>query len=247
MNRDEGSSKPPKVLVVDDDTKNREEIVSYLTANELFVAQAGDAKEMARALGAAAFDLVVFGLVLSRENPVSLCTRLAGEARPPAIIILGAAAEVEDRIIGLECGADDYLAKACNPRELLARIRAVLRPRRIGMVEGIIRISGFRLDVSRRNLQCPDGVGIRLTARESKLMEVFFSHPGRVLSRTELVDLVHGPGAEVRDRTIDVQVSRLRRKFYARTGRELIGTFPGTGYMFNTARSNYSFSSAAKM
>jgi len=170
------------------------------------------------------------------EDGLSICRRLAARNGPP-VIMLSAMGEEVDRIVGLELGADDYLAKPCNPRELLARIRAVLRRRE----EGGGRLSadlgysfaGFQLDMSRRQLKAPNGVLVLLTAGEFALLLAFLAHPNRVLSRDELLERARGGEADVFDRAIDVQISRLRRKLHACTERELILTYRGSGYMFD--------------
>ncbi len=152
------------------------------------------------------------------------------------MIILSALGSDTDRIIGLEVGADDYLAKPCNPRELLARVRAVLR--RSGSVEPVktedarpYGFAGWRLDVTRRDLRDPTGIFINLSDGEFSLLRAFVEHPQRILSRDQLLDLVHGGRAEVYDRAIDTQISRLRRKLNDRAQEEMIRTVRNEGYM----------------
>jgi two-component system OmpR family response regulator len=142
-----------------------------------------------------------------------------------------------DRIVGLELGADDYLAKPCAPRELLARIRAVMRRRQPTEAQtGEPRVGygfyGFRLDLWRRQLEAPNGVVILLTPGEFSLLQAFLERPNQILSRDQLLDRAHGTEANVFDRAIDVQVSRLRRKLNSASDRDLIRTYRGVGYLF---------------
>jgi two-component system OmpR family response regulator len=151
--------------------------------------------------------------------------------------MLSAMGEDTDRIVGLELGADDYLAKPCNPRELLARVRAVLRRRETGPDERsagrAYEFAGYRLDVARRQLRAPNGVVVLLTAGEFSLLCAFLERPGRILTREQLLEYARGGEAEVFDRAIDVQISRLRRKLVASSGEALIMTLRGAGYMLD--------------
>jgi two-component system OmpR family response regulator len=154
--------------------------------------------------------------------------------------MLSAMGEETDRIVGLELGADDYLPKPCNPRELLARVRAVLRRRgeaRNGEtpVGAECEFAGWRFDLLRRELRSPDGVVVNLSGGEFSLLRAFVEHPQRVLTRDELLDIARGPDSDAYDRAIDVQISRLRRKLEdGRGGTELIRTVRNEGYMFMT-------------
>ncbi|MBI1198736.1 MAG: response regulator [Phenylobacterium sp.] len=227
------------VLVVDDDTQLREQIVAYLGDHGFQVHAAADAKEMDRALSAAPIDLVVLDLMLPGEDGLSICRRLTAEGGP-AIIMVSAMGEEIDRVLGLELGADDYLAKPCSPRELLARVRAVFR--RLEEARGGAprkgkgyQFQGFIVDVLRRNVRAPNGATILLTSGEFSLLSAFLDHPQRILSRDQLLDIARGEEADVFDRAVDVQISRLRRKLHACSDGEIIKTIRGAGYMFDAA------------
>jgi two-component system OmpR family response regulator len=180
---------------------------------------------------------MVLDVMLPGEDGLSICRRMAGDG--PAIIMLSAMGEDTDRIVGLEIGADDYLPKPCNPRELLARVRAVLRRRQESKSDerqgGALEFSGWRLDLVRRELRTPDGVVINLSSGEFSLLRAFVERPQRVLTRDQLLDFARGPETEAYDRAIDVQISRLRKKLDdGMGGQELIRTIRNEGYMFNT-------------
>jgi two-component system OmpR family response regulator len=177
--------------------------------------------------------LVVLDLMLPGEDGLTICRRLSASGRIP-VVMLSALGEETDRIVGLELGADDYLPKPCNPRELLARVRAVLR-RRQGSAPafgGCYQFAGWSFDTRRRELRSPGGVGMALSAGEFRLLSAFLERPLRVLTRDQLLDLARGPDAEVYDRAIDVQVSRLRKKLTGEDGGDLIVTVRSEGYMF---------------
>jgi two-component system OmpR family response regulator len=150
--------------------------------------------------------------------------------------MLSAMGEDTDRIVGLELGADDYLAKPCNPRELLARVKAVLRRR--GEPQGVagatagLEFGGWRLDPVRRELTSPAGVLVNLSAGEFNLLRAFLEHANRVLTRDRLLELARGPDSDAFDRAVDVQISRLRRKLDDGSGREFVRTVRSEGYMF---------------
>ena len=226
-------SPPPRILVVDDDPGIREVLCDYLVQHGYEANGAASAAEMDRALTARAPDLIVLDLMMPGEDGLSVCRRLIGKG--PPIIMLSAMGEDTDRIIGLELGADDYLAKPCNPRELLARIRAVLRrPREDSASEaGLLGFAGWRLDLMRRELTRPDGEVISLSAGEFALLRVFVDSPGRVLTRDQLLERARGAESDVFDRAMDVQISRLRRKLDDGSSLELIQTLRGEGYMFD--------------
>jgi len=233
---------PPlsRVLMVDDDPGIRDVVSEFLTRHGYHVETAGDAAEMELALGRGAVDVVVLDVMLPGEDGLSICRRLA---RPdgPAIIMLSAMGEETDRIVGLELGADDYLPKPCNPRELLARVRAVLRRRQEprasdGPLGAGCEFVGWRLDLIRRELRSPQGVIVNLSSGEFSLLRAFVERPQRVLTRDRLLDLARGPDSDAYDRAIDVQISRLRRKLDDGSGnQELIRTVRNEGYVF-TAR-----------
>lgn len=222
---------PPKVLVVDDDPGIRDVLIDYLARQGFDARGAADGREMDQALTRDPADVVVLDLMMPGEDGLSICRRLA-EAGPP-VIMLSAMGEDTDRIVGLEIGAADYLPKPCNPRELLARIRAVLRrsgerrPRPGGQA---VRFAGWRLDLVRRELTSVSGSVSPLSSGEFHLLRVFVERPGRVLTRDQLMDLARGPSAETFDRAIDVQISRLRKKLDDGSGRDLIETVRGEGY-----------------
>jgi two-component system OmpR family response regulator len=227
----------PHVLVVDDDREIRDLLGRFLKGHGFRVTAAADGRGMFEALSGGRFDLVVLDLMLPGEDGLSLCRRLRGESDLP-VIMLTAMGEETDRIVGLEVGADDYLAKPFNPRELLARVRAVLRragtPGRAGEAPGdAITFDGWRLDLSRRELRRPDGALVPLTAGEFDLLAVLAERPGRVLSREQLLDLTRGREAQPFDRSVDVQLSRLRRKIEADPKEPaIIKTVRGGGYVF---------------
>jgi len=225
---------PSHILVVEDDSGLRDEVAEYLSRNGFVAHVASDAHEADGVLASTPVDLIVLDLMLPGENGLSVCRRIAAPSGP-AIIIMSAMGEEVDRVVGLELGADDYLAKPVSPRELLARIRAVLRRRDsapVGQKAGMIyHFAGFQLDMARRQLRAPSGVVVLLTPGEFSLLTAFLDNPGRVLSRDMLVEQVCGEDADVFDRAIDVQLSRLRSKLKVHGGASLIRTVRGSGYI----------------
>ena len=225
------------VLVVDDDTELRGHVSHYLEEHGYEVHQAGDAVEMQQVLDARSVDLIVLDMMLPGEDGLSICRRLSRKGGP-SIIMLSAMGEEIDRVLGLELGADDYLPKPCSPRELLARIRAVMR-RQEDARSGEPRqprayhFLGFTVDSLRRQLRAPSGATILLTAGEFSLLGVVLDHPQRILSRDQLIEMARGGDAEVFDRAVDVQISRLRRKLHANVDQEIIKTYRGAGYLFD--------------
>jgi two-component system OmpR family response regulator len=224
----------PKVLIVDDDHEIRDLVARFLRKHGLRVETAADGRAMMRVLEAGRFDLVVLDLMLPGEDGLSLCRQLRATSSLP-VIMLTAVAEDTDRIIGLEIGADDYVTKPFNPRELLARIKAVLR-RAAGagreIPSGTLTFAGWRLDAAQRELRDPEGVLVPLTSGEFDLLAAFVERPERVLSRDQLLDLTRGRDAVPFDRSVDVQLSRLRRKIEADPQNpKLIKTVRGGGYM----------------
>jgi len=227
------------ILVVEDDTQLREQVAGYLADHGFQVHAAADARQMDQALSQHPIDLVVLDLMLPGEDGLSICRRLSAEAGP-AIIMVSAMGEEIDRVLGLELGADDYLAKPCSPRELLARVRAVFR--RLEEVRGgaprkgrSYQFQGFVVDALRRQLRAPNGSTILLTSGEFQLLSAFLDHPQRILSRDQLLEIARGNDADVFDRAVDVQISRLRRKLHACSDGEIIKTVRGAGYMFDVA------------
>jgi two-component system OmpR family response regulator len=225
------------ILIVDDDAETRSLLQAYLQKQGYRVTSAADGKALRAALDTARPDLIVLDLMLPGEDGLQLCRDLRTRSNLP-VIMLTARGEETDRIVGLEMGADDYLAKPFNPRELLARIKSVLRRAR-SLPENLepeavssLRFAGWALDVATRNLTAPDGVVVPLSGTEFKLLRVFLAHPNRVLSRDQLIELMISRDAGPFDRAIDVQVSRLRQRLRddAREP-QIIKTVRGEGYV----------------
>ena len=224
------------IMVVDDDPGLRDLITGFLSSHGYQVMAVENVAQMRRAIDAQRPDLVILDVMMPGEDGLNAARQLASQRNGPAVIMLSALGSDTDRIIGLEVGADDYLAKPCNPRELLARIRAVLRRRQSGeplqTTEGhLYEFAGWRLDIMRRDLRDPSGVFIDLSDGEFALLRALVEHPRRVLSRDQLLDFARGRNVEVYDRAIDTQISRLRRKLNERTSQELIRTVRNEGYM----------------
>lgn len=233
----------PHILVVDDDREIRDLLARFLDKHGLRVTTAKDGVEMERALADWPIDLVVLDLMMPGEDGLSLTRRLRGQGVVVPIVMLTAMGEDTDRIVGLEMGADDYVPKPFNPRELLARIKAVLRRAQPGgapspapAAEGggqRYRFQDWVLDVATRDLLGADGVVTTLSAGEFDLLLAFVEHPRRVLSRDQLLDFASGRQAIPFDRSIDIQVSRLRRKLGDDAkDPQLIKTVRGGGYLF---------------
>jgi two-component system, OmpR family, response regulator len=226
------------ILVVDDDMQVRQLVARFFRDNGYRVTGARDSREMRETLASATIDLIVLDLMLPGVSGLDLCRELRASSSVP-IIMLTAKGEDTDRIVGLELGADDYLPKPFNPRELLARVRAVLRraaavhdpDRPIG--GRLISFAGYTLDTQRREVTSPQGVAIDLSGGEYDLLLAFLEHPNRVLSRDRLLELARNRSADPFDRSIDVQVSRLRRKLEIdEEAPVLIKTVRGAGYIF---------------
>jgi len=226
---------PARILVVDDDPGIREVLCDYLGQQGYLATGAASAAEMDREMAASPPDLIVLDLMMPGEDGLSVVRRLSGGGSGPPIVMLSAMGEDTDRIVGLELGADDYLAKPCNPRELLARVRAVLRrPRADEPATGpSLNFAGWRLDLMRRELRRPDGRPLTLSAGEFALLRAFAERPGRILTRDQLLEAARGAEADVFDRAMDVQISRLRKKLDDGSGHELITTVRGEGYLFD--------------
>jgi two-component system OmpR family response regulator len=235
MNSPMPSSGLPLVLVVDDDPDLRKLISEFLAAHGFTVATAENSAAMRQFMRGTVPDLVILDVMMPGEDGLSAARYLAAEHGRVAIIMLSALGGDTDRIIGLEVGADDYLPKPCNPRELLARVRAVLRrrgsdepnPQSVRCYE----FDGWRLDPLRRELRDPAGTLINLSDGEFALLRCLVENPQRVLSRDQLLDMARGPNAESYDRAIDTQISRLRRKLNDRADSELIRTVRNEGYL----------------
>ena len=225
------------VLVVEDDGEMRQLVVKFLRQNGFRVTGARDGREMWASLETAPVDLILLDIMLPGQSGLDLCRALRGRSRIP-IIMVTARGDETDRIAGLEIGADDYLPKPFNRRELLARIRAVLRrataPAAPGPGTGDrIIFERWTLDTRRRELAAPDGSAVELSGGEYDLLLAFLEHPQRVLSRDQLLDLARNRIASGLDRSMDVMVSRLRRKIEpGETSPPMIRTVRGAGYMF---------------
>ncbi|WP_374403083.1 response regulator [Niveibacterium sp.] len=229
----------PHILIVDDDREIRALLAAYLGRNGCRVSLAGEGRQMREVMEASRIDLVVLDLMMPGEDGLSLCRTLRGTGDRTPVIMLTARGEPVDRILGLEMGADDYLPKPFEPRELLARIRSVLRraqalPTNLSTPGARnFRFEGWHLAVETRQLTSPDGVLVPLSGAEFRLLNAFLTHPGRVLNRDQLMDLTKGRDADPFDRSIDLQVSRLRTRLGedARSPR-LIKTVRSEGYVF---------------
>jgi len=226
----------PHILVIDDDREIRDLLARFLERNGMRVSVARDGREARRVWGQGHYHLVVLDLMLPGEGGLDLARWLRDQANVP-IVMLTALGDDTDRIIGLEMGADDYLAKPFSPRELLARIRAVLRRTLEGgekrrLPQPVFRFAGWQLETARRRLLDPDGIEVALTGGEYDLLFALLERPNRVLTRDMLLDLLRGRQAGPFDRAIDVAVSRLRRKLEDQ-GRhaQLIKTVRGGGYV----------------
>jgi two-component system OmpR family response regulator len=225
------------ILVVDDHREIRDLLARYLVKHGLRVSVAESAAKARRVLETSAIDLVVLDVMMPGEDGLSLCRHLRATTGLP-VIMLTAMAEDTDRVVGLEMGADDYVVKPFNPRELLARIKAVLRranslpQQRTASDARTVRFERWRLDLGRRELIDQEGVGIPLSTGEFSLLSALLNHPQMVLSRDQLLDLTRGRAANVFDRSIDNQVSRLRKKIEADPKEPtLIKTVWGGGYV----------------
>ena len=228
----------PHVLVVDDSADIREPLAKYLAKKGLRVATASGSEEARRLLKSSAIDLVVLDIMMPGEDGLSLC-RMLRETTDIPVILLTAMGEETDRIVGLEIGADDYVTKPFNPRELLARIKAVLRrsqslPRRRTPAEtSRVRFDRWTLDLSRRELIGADDVAVPLSTAEFRLLSALVERPRMVLTREQLLDLTAGRSLEPFERSIDNQVSRLRKKIEADPKNPaIVKTVWGGGYVF---------------
>ncbi len=223
----------PHILVVDDDQEIRRLLGRYLSAQGFRVTTAADGREMEEKLATQGIDFVVLDLMLPDASGLDLCRALRAKSRIP-IILLTALKEEVDRIIGLEIGADDYLGKPFNPRELVARIRAVLR--RTSALEASApagrsyRFAGFTAEPDTRRVLSEEGTDVGLTGAEFDLLVAFLERPGRILSREQLLDITKGREAGPFDRSVDVLVSRLRRKLGDRGAFQIFKTLRNGGY-----------------
>ncbi|MDE2361004.1 MAG: response regulator [Betaproteobacteria bacterium] len=228
------------ILIVDDDAEIRNLLSQYLHKNGLRVTAVRDGRAMWQALDAGRVDLIVLDLMLPGDDGLTLCRDLRAKSFDVPVIMLTARGEETDRIVGLEMGADDYLAKPFSARELLARIKVVLRRAR-SLPHNLrpdnarrLRFADWLLDTVHRQLVSAAGVVTPLSGAEYRLLRIFLAHPNRVLNRDQLVDLTQGREADPLDRSIDVQVSRLRHRL-GDDPREprLIKTVRGEGYVLS--------------
>jgi two-component system OmpR family response regulator len=226
-----------RILIVDDDEDIRKLLEEYLRKNGFDAHAVADGPAMREALAAKPASLVVLDLMLPGEDGLSLCRQLRARSQVP-VLMLTAKGDPVDRIIGLEMGADDYLAKPFDPRELVARIRSILRRAKALPADTEINVpesfsfSGWRLDTRERNLRAPDGVVVPLSGAEYRLLLIFLQNANAVVSRDQLSNFTFGHDADPLDRTIDMQVSRLRERLRDEAREPaIIKTVRGKGYV----------------
>ncbi|MEN9683150.1 MAG: hypothetical protein RLZZ427_901 [Pseudomonadota bacterium] len=228
-------SAPIRILLVDDEQALRQPLAEYLSRQGFVVTQAASAAQARSLLRDETPDLVLLDIMMPGEDGLSLCRHLS-ETRAIPTIMLTAKGEAMDRIVGLEIGADDYVVKPFEPRELVARIRSVLRRTAKGLTapadDEILEFDGWQLDPLKRRLSDPGGAMVSISSAEFRLLMAFLDHPRQVLDRDRLLDMVQGREAHLFDRAVDNQVSRLRRKIEADSRNPtLIQTVWGGGYM----------------
>ncbi|CDY74947.1 Transcriptional regulatory protein ompR [Caballeronia glathei] len=238
------TEKPDHILIVDDDRGIRELLGTYLTKNGMRTSLASNGRQMYSLLEQETPDLIVLDLMMPGEDGLVLCRELrAGQWRTVPILMLTALSEEADRIVGLEMGADDYLAKPFAARELLARVRAVLRRARmlppnmqVNETVTVLQFGDWRLDTVARHLIDSSGTIVALSGGEYRLLRVFLDHPQRVLTREQLLNLTQGRRSDPFDRSIDLLVSRLRQRLQdeAREPR-YIKTLRSEGYVFSAS------------
>jgi len=228
----------PHILFVEDDADIRALVADFLARNDYRVSVARDARELDRLLEVSRADLLILDIMLPREDGLSLCRRIRAKSSVPIIMLTARGSEI-DRVVGLEMGADDYLTKPFSTNELLARIRALLRRASMSLRTtrdqrpAQLSFAGWRLDLGNRRLHSADGTAVPLTGGEFELLAAFCEHPQRVLTREQLLDLTRGRAAALFDRSIDIQVSRLRRKIEDNPKDPvLIQTVRSGGYIF---------------
>mgnify|MGYP001153319901 CR=1 FL=1 len=239
LNERDVRSRTTRALIVDDNIELRELLSGYLTRFNIASEAVGDGAGMRKAMAATRFDVVILDLMLPGEDGLELCRELRSTSDIP-ILMLTARCEPTDRIIGLELGADDYMAKPFEPRELVARIQSILRrvrdDRDVPRTDerSSIRFDDWQLNGVLRQLQAPDGLVVPLSNAEFRLLWVFLERPRRVLNREQLLDAARGRSIEAFDRSIDLLVSRLRQKLGDDPkSPRLIKTVRGEGYLFD--------------
>ena len=228
------------VLVIDDDEEIRDLLKTYLEKQGLVVTTLPNGERLLNLIKKHPVDIVILDLMLPGEDGLSLCRKLHTESNIP-VIMLTAKSEDTEKIIGLEMGADDYLSKPFNPRELLARIKTILRRTKYRNhttehlpLQKKLYFSNWQLDLERRELIAPDHAMVELSSTEFKLLEIFVKNPSKILSRDHLLNLTKGRDAHPFDRSIDVMVSRLRQRFAQHGAYQLIKTVRAEGYMLAT-------------
>ncbi len=224
-----------EILLVDDEADLRETLADYLGRQGFTVTQTASAAEARARIAGSHFDLVLLDIMMPGEDGLSLCRHLT-ETRQMPVIFLTARGEPTDRIVGLEIGGDDYLVKPFDPRELVARIRSVMRRAGRAPAESpeapVYEFEGWRLDPLKRRLVDPEGAVVAISSAEFRLLMAFLEHPRQVLDRDRLLDMVQGREAHLFDRAVDNQISRLRRKIEPDSRNpQLIQTVWGGGYM----------------
>jgi DNA-binding response OmpR family regulator len=235
------------ILVVDDEARIRTMLRRYLEGEGFKVNEAGDGAAMRRVFEAGPVDLVLLDLMMPGEDGLTLARYIRQHSQTPIIMLTGKG-DLIDRVAGLEAGADDYVAKPFHLREILARIRTVMRrvqapppaaapaPAPSGSAAEVLRFQGWEMDLLRRELRRPGGEVVTLTAAEFALLRAFATHPNHVLNRDQLMELVKGREWEAYDRAIDTQIVRLRKKIEADPANpSLVKTVRGAGYVFATA------------
>jgi len=222
-------------LLVEDDADIRNLVASYLSAYGMSVTAVATAAEMRRHLRPGAIDVILLDLMLPDANGLDVCRDLRAHSQVP-IIMLTAQGDPVSRVVGLEMGADDYLGKPFEPRELVARIHAVMRRSQAGgdsAEQAVARFKGWTFHRLKRQLIAPDQTMVALSGAEFRLLSVMVDHAGKVLTRERLLELTRTPGVQASDRSVDLAVSRLRQKLRdAGQGNDLIRTMRGEGYLF---------------
>jgi len=237
---DHDVANPISILIVEDDAEIGDLITRYLEANNIDATVVPNGVDMDAAFAKRSYNLLILDLSLPGEDGLSICRRIRSEKSIPIIIVTAKGDDV-DRILGLEIGADDYIVKPFNSRELLARIRAVLRrsetaePVETRSARQAYLFSGWRLDLLAHEVVAPCGIKVAMTAAEFDLLHALCENPNRVLTRDQLINMTHGPTSGPFERSIDVLISRLRQKIEADPKNpSLIQTVRSEGYLFST-------------